>query len=183
MVAMAALVLVPCLGFQPTASTPSLRKHNSCADACSSSSSRSRSVTATALAVSGTCRSSLRSVATQVRARKSKEDLMEKILPLIESVTASREMVPSDLTRGYDGYAFPGPLTPSEVGVVSGGGDDACEERLIHRGRVQRAPGRLLGVCGEHHNAECSRFFKVVAGGEGVCVHVPWFMKIMTLWV
>lgn len=41
---------------------------------------------------------------------------MEKILPLIESVTTAREMVPSDLTRGYDGYVFPGPLTVNEVG-------------------------------------------------------------------
>lgn len=53
---------------------------------------------------------------TQLRANKrGKEDLMEKILPLIESVTTSREMVPSDLTRGYDGFVFPGPLSQSEV--------------------------------------------------------------------
>eukprot|EP00752_Nemacystus_decipiens_P011647 g10339.t2 len=56
-----------------------------------------------------------RSAATRLRAaKKSKEDLMEKILPLIESVTTAREIVPSDLTQGYDGYVFPGPLTVNE---------------------------------------------------------------------
>lgn len=45
---------------------------------------------------------------------------MEKILPLIESVTTAREMVPSDLSLGYQGYEFPGPLTVYEVSHFAG---------------------------------------------------------------
>lgn len=70
-----------------------------------------------------------RSAATQLRAKKSKEDLMEKILPLIESVTTAREMVPSDLTLGYDGYVFPGPLTVNEVSL-RGGGATECRSSV-----------------------------------------------------
>lgn len=44
-----------------------------------------------------------------------KDDLMEKIGPLIESVTTSREMVPSDLTQDYGSVVLPDPLTASEV--------------------------------------------------------------------
>lgn len=40
---------------------------------------------------------------------------MEKIGPLIESVTTSREMIPSDLTQEYGNFVFPGPLTVDEV--------------------------------------------------------------------
>lgn len=49
-----------------------------------------------------------------VKAR-GKDDLMEKIGPLIESVTTSREMVPSDLTQDYGSVVFPDPLTVTEV--------------------------------------------------------------------
>lgn len=46
---------------------------------------------------------------------RSKDDLIEKIGPLIESVTTAREMVPSDLTQDYGSVVFPDPLTTSEV--------------------------------------------------------------------
>ncbi len=113
MVVVAALVLVlPCLGFQPATSASSLRRQGlAFDDACSSSGSGSSS------SRSRRRRSVTPLATTRLGAKKSKEDLMEKILPLIESVTTSRDMVPSDLTRGYDGYVFPGPLTTAEVSI------------------------------------------------------------------
>lgn len=82
---------------------------------------------------------------TQLRAnRRGKEDLMEKILPLIESVTTSREMVPSDLTRGYDGFVFPGPLSQSEV---------KCVYCCVHLGVLQQAAGCQLSYCCSLHVA------------------------------
>lgn len=46
---------------------------------------------------------------------RSKDDLLEKIGPLIESVTTAREMVPSDLTQDYGSVVLPDPLTTIEV--------------------------------------------------------------------
>ncbi|CAM9306133.1 unnamed protein product [Ectocarpus sp. 12 AP-2014] len=93
-----ALILPPCLGFRTTTTTASL--------GCRSNRDSRRH---------GRAGVHSRAVMTQLKANKrGKEDLMEKILPLIESVTTSREMVPSDLTRGYDGFVFPGPLSQSE---------------------------------------------------------------------
>lgn len=56
-------------------------------------------------------------VITQLFARGRKGDVMEKILPLIEELTTSRAMVPSDLTQDYASVAFPNPLSVTEVRV------------------------------------------------------------------
>lgn len=44
-----------------------------------------------------------------------KADLMEKIGPLIDELTTSREIVPSDLTQDYGSVVFPDPLSVTEV--------------------------------------------------------------------
>lgn len=126
-----AILLPPCLGFQPATTASLCRRigrdhtsrnrafcrmslpfHNERVSSCSSSgSNRSRSSSSRIRK-----RNSRGLSTTRLHGkRRGKEDLMEKILPLIESVTTSRELIPSDLTREYGNFVFPGPLTANEV--------------------------------------------------------------------
>ncbi|CAM9347224.1 unnamed protein product [Laminaria digitata] len=124
-----AILLPPCLGFR-TATTSSLcrrngRDHTSRkrASSCSMSLSFCDEERVFTSSSCSSCSSSSRSRRRKARGlsttrlhgqRCGKDDLMDKIGPLIESVTTSRELIPSDLTEEYGNFVFPGPLTVNE---------------------------------------------------------------------
>ena len=127
-----AVLLPPCLGFR-TATTSSLCRRNardqtwrkggsSCSmslydESSSSSGSRGSSSSSSNNRSNRSRRRKSRELSTTRLhgQRRGKDDLMEKIGPLIESVTTSRKLIPSDLTREYGNFVFPGPLTVNEV--------------------------------------------------------------------
>lgn len=114
-----AILLPPCLGFR-TATTSSLCRRNGRDHASrkrASSCSMSLSFCDDSGSSSSRRRRKTRGLSTTRLhgQRCGKGDLMEKIGPLIESVTTSREMIPSDLTQEYGNFVFPGPLTVDEV--------------------------------------------------------------------
>ena len=55
---------------------------------------------------------------------RGRENVMEKIGPLITEVTTSREMVPSDLAKDYGSVVLPDPLSIPEVLLQCGVGND-----------------------------------------------------------
>lgn len=151
-----ALLLPLCLGFRPSnLVNPSSRNNHASSRIRESREGQTSSFLPGAR---GACRQhtlgeeSLVVMRLGLKAR-SKDDLMEKIGPLIESVTTAREMVPSDLTQDYGSVVLPDPLTTSEVSYV---GVRTTRSPFVHakhsntrclsRGRKSSSARRLISL-------------------------------------
>lgn len=117
-----AVIFPICLGFRPTATTSDLDRHHRNSrlqqhHASSQQQQRKRCpARSSVMNPSSVGQQGQRADSTRLRGKaRNKDDLMEKIGPLIESVTMAREMVPSDLTQDYGSVVLPDPLTPNEV--------------------------------------------------------------------